>query len=133
MFTEHENKCVLAPAASLHPGVRPIYKDDTPLRPPANLVAIQQQREMKVIGVPPPRPRSRGQDQPIANFARNNAFIPRVSIKPAARLPALKMPAAHREVDDSGMIGHIGLEDILMLMLELIIQICLSSLYESGT
>ena len=67
-------------------GGRPVYRDDTPLRPPANLTAIQQQRQMRLAGAQIPRPKSRGQDQPLNQYARNNAFVlPPPPSKPAAK------------------------------------------------
>ena len=56
-------------------GSRTVCRDETPLRPPANLAAIQQQRQMRLTGVQIPRPTSRGQEQPLNQYARNKAFV----------------------------------------------------------
>ena len=93
----------LASAASLQGILRPVYKDDTPLRPPANMAGIHHQRELKIVGGPAPRPSSRGQDQPFTQFARNNAFVPRHPAKVTdKRLPAQTPQAVHKQPKDAG-------------------------------
>ena len=61
-------------AASIQLVGRAACRDDMPLRPPASLAAVQPQRQLRVMGAPVPRPASRSQDQPLAQYARNNAF-----------------------------------------------------------
>ncbi|KAK9867887.1 hypothetical protein WJX84_001961 [Apatococcus fuscideae] len=64
-----------SPAASIQLVGRAACRDDMPLRPPASLAAVQPQRQLRVMGAPVPRPASRSQDQPLAQYARNNAFV----------------------------------------------------------
>ncbi|KAK9836508.1 hypothetical protein WJX74_001940 [Apatococcus lobatus] len=83
-----DNSPLTSPAGSLQLEGRPIYRDDTPLSPPANLAAIQQQRQLRLNGAQMPGPRLRGRDQLLNQHARNNAFVLPPAVTAARQLQA---------------------------------------------